>query len=175
MTNWHTSPASAQQPLETDSSESRDYVPLSKADLDTSLETLYTKLFTKFQAEIQKSTSTSSQEAAAIGTHTDLLENKYDELSIAFNGLSREHESLSSDFTQLQAHVEDLDNRNRRSNLRIRGAPESITDLIAYSSKLFQSLLPEQDPRSFICDRIHRALRAKPPPYKPPGDIILYV
>lgn len=69
--------------------------------------------------------------------------------------------------------MEDLDNRNRRINLRIRGAPESIKDLIAYSTKLFQFLLPDQDPLSFKCDQIHCAMRAKPPPDKPPRDIVL--
>ena len=40
-------------------------------------------------------------------------------------------------------------------------------------SKLFHSLLPETPPQSFTCDRIHRALRPKPPIDKPPRDIIL--
>lgn len=166
-------PAKDLQQTDTGSSKSSEYTPLSKSDLDNSLGALYSKLLTKFQTEIQKFTCTLSQEIAAIGTRTDLLENKHDELSIAYNDLSREHESPASAFSQLQAHVEDLDNKNRRNNLRIRGAPESVTDLIAYSTKLFQSLLPEQNPESFKCDRIHRALRAKPPPDKPPRDIVL--
>lgn len=153
--------------------ENSEYTPLSKAELDISLDVLCTKLLTKFQTELQKSTSTLSQEIAALGSRTDLLENKHDELAITFNDLSREHDNLSSAFAQLQAHVEDLDNRNRRNNIRIRGAPETITDLPAYSTKLFLSLLPEQNPQSFTCDRIQRALRAKPPPDKPPRDIIL--
>lgn len=89
-----------QPPLDSGSSENSEYPPLTKADLDISLEAMCSKLLNKFQAEIQKSTSTLSQEIAALGTRTDLLENKHDELSIAFNDLSREHDSLSSAFIQ---------------------------------------------------------------------------
>lgn len=126
----------------------------------------------KLQTELQKSTTTLSQDISALGTRTDLLENKHDELAIAFNDLSRKHESLFNAFTQLQAHMEDLDNRNRWNNLRIRGVPESITDVPAYSTR-FQFLFPEQNPQSFICDRIHFALKAKPPPDKRPRDLVL--
>lgn len=92
-------------------------------DLDTSLDSLCSKLLTKFQTELQKSTTTLSQEFPALGSRTDLLENKHGELASAFKDLSREHEALSTAFIQLQSHVQDLDNRNRKNNLRIRGAP----------------------------------------------------
>lgn len=63
--------------------------------------------------------------------------------------------------------------RNRCNNLRLRGFPESITDLIHNVIQLFKSLLPECESVAFTCDRIHRALLPKPPANKPPRDIIL--
>ena len=91
---------------------------------------MYARLATKFQTELHKTSHTLSQEIAALGARTDLLENKHDELSLAYNDLSREHESPQEAFPLMQSQIEDLDNRNRRHNLRLRGVPETITDLI---------------------------------------------
>lgn len=146
---------------------------LSKADLDSSLEAMYTRLASKFQMELHKTSHTLSQEIAALGSRTELLETKHDELALAYNDLSRDHESLSLALNTLQAQVEDLDNRNRRNNLRLRGIPESETELIPTVIRLFKSLLPDHESAAFKCDRIHRALRPKPPDDKPPRDVIL--
>lgn len=110
-----------------------------------------------------KNPLTLSQDIASLGFCTSMLETKNDELSIAYNDLSREHEALSTAFLQLQAHVYDLDNRNRRNNLRNRGAPESVTDLTSYTTKLFKSPLPNMAASSLMCDCIHRGLRTNPP------------
>ena len=134
---------------------------------------MYTRLASKFQSELNKTSHTLSQEISSLGSRTDLLETKHDELALAYSDLSREHENVSNAFAHLQAQVEDLDNRNRRQNLRLRGFPESITDLIPAVIRLFKSLLPEREAAAFTCDRIHRALRPKPPDDKPPRDIIL--
>ncbi|CAI9563639.1 unnamed protein product, partial [Staurois parvus] len=152
---------------------SEDAQQLTKGDLESCLETMYTKLAAKFQSELHKSTNVLSQEIATLGSRTDCLETKHDELSLAYGDLSREHDHLQTAFLQLQAQVEDLDNRNRRNNLRVRGIPESVSDLSQTVTKLFKSLLPDRSPGSFACDRIHRALRPKPPSDKPPRDIVL--
>lgn len=102
-----------------------------------------------------------------------MLETKHDELSLTHNDLREDFELLADNYSYLQAQVEDLDNRSRRNNLRLRGIPESVTELMPAASKLFQSLLPDNPPSSFMCDRINRAVRPKPPPDKPPRDIIL--
>lgn len=79
----------------------------------------------------------------ALGNRTDLLETKHDELSLAYTYLRKEHETLSDTVIQLQSHLKDLDNRNRRNNLRMRGIPETVTDLLPSVQKLFRSLLPD--------------------------------
>lgn len=89
---------------------------------------MYTRLATKFQTELHKTSHTLSQEIAALGSHTELFETKHDELALAYNDLSREHDSLATALSAIQAQVEDLDNRNRRNNLRLRGIPESETE-----------------------------------------------
>lgn len=160
-------------PSPTTSSTSEYHTTLSKADLDISLEAMYTRLATKFQTELHKTSHTLSQEIAALGSHIELLETKHDELALAYNDLSREHDSLATALSAIQAQVEDLDNRNRRNNLRLRGIPESETELIPAVIRLFKSLLPDYDSAAFKCDRIHRAIRPKPPDDKPPRDVVL--
>lgn len=56
---------------------------LTKADLEDSLSAMYNKLAEKFQTELHKTTSTLTQEITALGTRTDLLETKHDELALA--------------------------------------------------------------------------------------------
>lgn len=133
--------------------------PLFKADLDASLTAIFDKLVDKIESKVHKSTTALSQEIAGIGSHTDILETKHDELSLAHNDLRKDYESLADSFAFMQAQVEDLDNRNRRHNIRLRGVPESVTDLMPTVTKIFHNLLPDKPLSAFTCDRIHRALR----------------
>lgn len=118
------------------------------SDLEASLD-MYTELAAKFQSELHKTSHALSQEIRALGTRTDRLETKHDELTLAYNELSREHESLYAAFIQLQTQIEGLDNRNRSNNLRLRGIPESVTDLIPTAINLFKSLLLDNNSASF--------------------------
>lgn len=57
----------------------------------------------------------------------------------------------------LQSRLEDQENRDCRSNLRIRGIPEAVLDLYATTLALFQELQPGNLDRLEM-DRVHRAL-----------------
>ncbi|CAH2222908.1 Hypothetical predicted protein [Pelobates cultripes] len=74
----------------------------------------------------------------------------------------------------LEDGLEDLNNRSRRQNIRIRGIPETVLpDAILPTIKaIFQSLLPNASDQELYIERAHRALR--PPTYNPntPRDII---
>lgn len=69
-------------------------------------------------ALLQKSTSTLQQELATLGGggQNRSLKTKCGKLQLAYTDLCRDHKSLSDTVTQLQAHLEDLDNRIRRNN-----------------------------------------------------------
>lgn len=156
------------------SSELSEYTPhITKADLVDSLSTMYDRLAHKFQAEIHKSKNTLTQEIAALGGRTDILEIKHDELHLAYIDLRKDHEVLSDAVLQLHNHHKDLDNRNRRNNVRVRGVPKTVIDLSEAIKRLFHSLLPDHPEASFICDRMHRALRPKSLPEKPHRDIVM--
>lgn len=111
--------------------------------------------------------------SSALSGRTDLLETKHDELVLAHADLCKDYESLAENFQFLRFQVEDPDNRNRRNNLRLRGIPEAVTDLIAAANKLFHTLLPSAPATAFVCDRIHRALSPNPPADKPQWDVII--
>lgn len=70
----------------------------------------------------------------------------------------------------MNRHLEDLDNRGRRQNLRVRGLPESVEgDLVSQSViGLFNSIL-DRPRRHADMDRIHRALCPKGRETDPPG------
>ncbi|CAH2306732.1 Hypothetical predicted protein [Pelobates cultripes] len=79
--------------------------------------------------------------------------------------------------TDLRLHVEDLDNRSRRNNIRIRGLREPIgpEDLRETLIPLFNLILHRPPEARLKIDRVHRALRPKPPPSAPPRDVICYI
>ncbi|CAH2224007.1 Hypothetical predicted protein, partial [Pelobates cultripes] len=64
---------------------------------------------------------------------------------------------------QLRRSVEDLDNRSRRCNIRIRGMPEAECDenLDEILTALFRMVLPRDAPLELSYDRAHRALRPR--------------
>lgn len=98
---------------------------LTRVDLDDSLATMYGKMANKFQTELNKSIAMLSQELAAL----EKIEQTDEELHMAYSDLRKDHKLLSETGGQLQAPFEDLDNRNRQNNIRIRIVPESTTDL----------------------------------------------
>lgn len=71
-------------------------------------------------------------------------------------------------------HIEDLDNRGLRHNLRIRGMPESIDPdhLSAEVTLLFNTLLHRPLETRIDMERIHRALRPRGRETDPPRDVI---
>lgn len=54
------------------------------------------------------------------------VENKMAEFSEAHNGLVDAHNHLEKDMTSLAAKLADLEDRNRRNNVKFRGIPEYV-------------------------------------------------
>lgn len=68
---------------------------------------------------------------------------------------------LKEENLTLQNKLEDYENHARRSNLHIRGIPETITDLNSTITALFQELIPGIPLERLEMDRVHRALMPK--------------
>uniref|UniRef100_A0A8C5WM23 L1 transposable element RRM domain-containing protein n=1 Tax=Leptobrachium leishanense TaxID=445787 RepID=A0A8C5WM23_9ANUR len=77
----------------------------------------------------------------------------------------------------LTRHVEDLENRGRRQNVRIRGLPEgegSPAELGRILLRLFNTILGRDHTSHIDIERYHRALRPKGPADAPPRDVICF-
>lgn len=74
----------------------------------------------------------------------------------------------------MQKHIEDLDNRGRPHNVRIRGLPESIetVQLEPTVVAFFNNILGRPEDTPVAMERIHRALHPKPGPAAPLRDAI---
>lgn len=84
-----------------------------------------------------------------------------------------EHRSLLRD---MQRHIEDLDNRGRRNNIRVRviPEPEGNEEMQTTLQSIFNNLLGEPPTKHIEMDRAHRALRPKGAASKP-RDVICRV
>lgn len=73
----------------------------------------------------------------------------------------------------LIANMDDLENHNRRNNIRLRGVPESIRtpDLIPTLTKFFNSLLGKDLDTPIEFDHTHRALRPQNSDPARPRDV----
>lgn len=71
----------------------------------------------------------------------------------------------------------DIEDRNRRNNIKIRGIPESVSgpELIPYIQQVMASLLKPISKRDLILDRAHRLTKPKNIPASAPRDVILRV
>lgn len=81
---------------------------------------------------------------------------------------------ISQHLTDMNRQIEDLDNRGRNYNIRVRGIAEAVTtDQIKPAlSSIFYSLIERPDESPIEYDRAHRALRPRAPDKAPPRDII---
>lgn len=73
-----------------------------------------------------------------------------------------------------QLRLEEMEDRSRRNNLRLRGLPEATgaEDLTATIMAIFRDLMGELYPNSLSFDRIHRALGPRSTDLERPRDVI---
>lgn len=92
----------------------------------------------------------------------------------ALHRLESVADSHATHFIEMNRHLEDLDNRGRRCNIRVRGIPETVDpdQIIPALQRVFNSLLDRQEDTDIEFVSAHRALRARGPDTAPPRDII---
>ena len=112
-----------------------------------------------------------TKEIRDLGQRTAELENRVHDIETNVMIHETELDTLKDENFSLQTRLEDFENRARRSNLRIRGIPESIIDLQSTITALFQELSPSIPIERLEMDRIHRALAPRKSE-GPPRDII---
>lgn len=95
-----------------------------------------------------------------IGERLDMIESKVDGTVGRVNQNTRMISTLREQLDQANTKIEDLENRSRRYNFRLRGLPESITDLEDTVHTLMRDLILGISPHHLELDRVHRALTA---------------
>uniref|UniRef100_A0A8C5WIJ7 Uncharacterized protein n=1 Tax=Leptobrachium leishanense TaxID=445787 RepID=A0A8C5WIJ7_9ANUR len=116
-----------------------------------------------------------SQDVLHLGSRVQGLEDSKDQTENRVLALELQVSAHSKYFTLLRRDLDDVDNRGRRNNLRIRGLPEPqgpLEDIPTLLSSLFNPLLQRPLDAPLLFDRAHRALRAKGALSSAPRDII---
>ncbi|CAH2282734.1 Hypothetical predicted protein [Pelobates cultripes] len=145
--------------------------------------TLFTSLPKKedFQSLLDEVKATLRTEISALGTSLTALETRVQALGSQGPNphcpALQATEAHSRHIQDLRLHIEDLDNRSRRHNIRVRGCRESDTpeDARATLTPIFNRILGRPRDARIYMDRAQKALRPKPPSGAPPRDLICHI
>lgn len=140
----------------------------------------HTNFLKLMETMLQKAPKTTSdqitnrltREIRELGQRTADLETRVDDMELTLHEQAQEQSALHEENTMLLSPLEDAENHSHRSNLRLRGIPESIDDLQSFTTALFQELSPSVSIDRLEFDRIHRAL-TRSQTDGPPRDIIV--
>ena len=154
---------------------------LTKSDLLDSLVQLRADLKKDMVAEMTELRVDLNEKMAALRTDVDAVGTRVIEAEDRIQGLQEDKEGLKRDMKDLQHLVqintmklEDLENRSRRENIRVRGLREGEegTDVKAAMKELFVSLLPKEYPEISL-DRAHRVGPMRDGDSRGPRDILV--
>lgn len=109
----------------------------------------------------QQITAQLSREIREVGKRTAALETKVEDIAASVQEHTRAIVDLREMNETLQAKVVDAENRSRRSNIRIRGLPESFKDARSTALALFGELAPDITPDRLEIKRAHRSITKK--------------
>lgn len=109
-----------------------------------------------------------------LGDRINHVEQKMGEYSTAHNGLADAHGLLEEEVATLTAKLADIEDRNRRNNVKFRGVPESVppSELSPYIQQLIKTVLPTSTTHDLVIDRAHRLPKPKALPDSTPRDVI---
>lgn len=114
------------------------------------------------------------REIQSMHMRIDDLETTTTRHDAALQQIQHSSQIYNSQLRDLHRHMEDLDNRGRRYNVRVRGIPESIEQnhIIQATIQIFNDLLgrPPESPIEY--ERLHRALKPRGRDSDPPRDVI---
>uniref|UniRef100_A0A8C5PME2 Uncharacterized protein n=1 Tax=Leptobrachium leishanense TaxID=445787 RepID=A0A8C5PME2_9ANUR len=163
------SPSCSPGPPETEETSIRDI--LRSLPTKEDMEALMRRMETAWESRWEHM----SQDVLHLGSRIQGLEDSKDQHDDRVLALEQQVSAHSKYFTQLRRDLDDVDNRGRRNNLRIRGLPESqgpTEDIPALLRSLINPLLQRPLDAPLLFDRAHRALKAKGTPSSAPRDII---
>ncbi|XP_073500594.1 uncharacterized protein [Phyllobates terribilis] len=156
--------------------------PVTLADIQTLLLSFPTKedmtSFAKYIVEECKQEFAKLQsDVVTLTTRVDTIEQNMTITSATITALQDTIHVQSAHIINLQSHLDDLENRGRRNNLRIRGLPELVVtaDLPSTLNHIFNKILGAPPSSVIELDRAHRALRPMDLDPNKPRDVICRV
>ncbi|CAH2274338.1 Hypothetical predicted protein [Pelobates cultripes] len=163
------SPASSEQSTVIKDSEIRELLQNlpSKTDLASML--------AKLEESMQDKISDIARDVHHMGQRVGELEDKNLRTIEAIKALETRQGAIELKYIIMARIIEELDNRSRRNNLRLRGLPETqeaSEDLLAKLQALFNNILQRPTDTPVLLDRAHKALRPKGLPQDKPRDVI---
>ncbi|XP_075430196.1 uncharacterized protein LOC142468023 [Ascaphus truei] len=127
------------------------------------------------QEDTEKALQTIRAEVEALTERTEDLEVK---MEVVSNEQAETHEEVlrcGDAIRHIQDKLEDMENRERRQNIRLKNIPETITheELQPYLRRLFLQLVPDLSDHDLHTDRAHRALAQKSSDPNRHRDVVL--
>lgn len=134
------------------------------------MQTLACDLKSAWQHDLQAVQS----EVDTIHARVQKLEENQSSMQQLLTTVQRSTSTRESLHQSLISQLDDLENRNRRNNIRLKGVPESIhaTALIPTLTKFFNTILNKEPDTSIEFDRAHRALRPQSTDPARPRDVV---
>lgn len=138
-----------------------------------SLLSTFTKLLSKGLAQTaMQITSTIQADLHNLGSRIEITEKKLDQSIKRTIQNTDNIQGLMEQLDIANLKIDDLENRSRRYNFRIRGVPESIVNINAVVQEFIRAIIPDIPAHRLELDRAHRALQ-KPRADGLPRDIIV--
>lgn len=136
-----------------------------KADIEAlilRIEEAHSRDITEVRSDLHSLTERVDTEEAAIST-----------LELRVSALEHSQTSQATLAGEMQLHLEEMEDRSRRNNLRLQGLPEATgtEDLPATVTAIFHIIL-EAPPLTLQIDRVHRALGPKSTDPDKPRDVL---
>ncbi|CAH2326751.1 Hypothetical predicted protein [Pelobates cultripes] len=115
------------------------------------------------ESEIMCTAAEVKTEITAIGARITEVEHRVARMVSAQNSNATLTNTLQHRITDLEIELEDVSNRSRCNNLRMRGLPESVEEADVESTlvQCFRKSLPDILEHVWLVDRAHRAPRAR--------------
>ncbi|CAH2282447.1 Hypothetical predicted protein [Pelobates cultripes] len=127
------------------------------------------KLETTFQQKMESLNS----EITQVGRRVQDLEDERGSHHTLMHSISAKVQAQERHLSMMQRSLDDIDNRGRRNNLRIKGIPEAEGEnLYNILASLFNLILQRRPESPVVLDRAHRSLRPKAAVGDAPRDII---
>lgn len=131
-------------------------------------------LFKEFSLTVKEELADIKTEVKQIAHHIDKLEETNNQIISHAEYLETTISNQQKDLYQLKLHLDDLENRSRRNNLRLKGIPESVPDkeIPLLLTQIFNELLGLPEDNDVGLQRAHRVYRPRSSENDRPRDVL---